>query len=495
MQFNSTSFMIFFPVVVAAYFVIPRKCRAVWLLVSSYYFYMSWNAKYAVLIGTSTLITYGCAILLEKYSDRSGIKKLISVLCICSNLGILAVFKYASFAIRTVDGLLEALGQAPTGFGIDLLLPVGISFYTFQAIGYFIDVYRGDIAAEKNLIKYALFVSFFPQLVAGPIERSKSLLTQIRDVSKINVWDAGRIASGAILMVWGFFLKMVIADRAAILVNNVFADYRMYGSTELILAGFGFEAQVYCDFLSYSLIAMGAARIMGFVLMENFNAPILARDTKEFWRRWHISLTTWFRDYVYIPLGGSRKGMGRKRINLMIVFLLSGLWHGASWGYIIWGGINGLYLILNDMTQKIRSDTAEKLKINTGCFSWTFLKVIVTNILFVFAIIFYRAVSVVDGANYIKRIFANPDPWALFDGTVYELGLSRTEMSILIVSLVVLLLVELIRYNKDMMIDKWLLTQNVWFEWLVIIALIAAIFVFGEYGFGFDAQQFVYFQF
>ena len=495
MQFNSLSFLIFFPIVVAVYFVIPKKWRSVWLLVSSYYFYMSWNAKYAVLIGASTLITYGSAVLLDKYSDNVRIKKTVSALCIVSNLGILAVFKYATFVLETVDSLMKAVGLTPAGKRLDLLLPVGISFYTFQAIGYVIDVYRGNTKAEKNIIRYALFVSFFPQLVAGPIERSKNLLTQIQNVSELKLWNAKRVTSGAILMVWGLFLKMVIADRVAILVNTVFENYRMYGTTALILAAFGFQFQVYCDFTSYSLIAMGSAKIMGFTLMENFNAPMFARNMQEFWSRWHISLTTWFRDYLYFPLGGSRRGRVRKWINIMIIFLVSGLWHGATWGYVIWGGLNGLYLVLHDITKNIRTRAETALKINTQCFSWTALQIVVTNALFVFTVIFNRTPSLADAVNYIRRIFARPDPWILFDGGIYDLGLPRNEMGILVASIVVLFLVDLIRYKKDMMIDAWLFTQNVWFEWLAVIALIVAIFVFGEYGFGFDAKQFVYFQF
>ena len=342
MQFNSYDFMIFFPIVLMVYFVIPTKVRGIWLLVASYYFYMSWNPKYALLIGFSTIITYICGIGIDKWKESENIGrdpvKWILFFGIMINLIILAVFKYSNFVLESVDLLFRRLHIGTIDRRVDLLLPVGISFYTFQALGYVIDVWRGEVKAEKNIVKYALFVSFFPQLVAGPIERSKNLLGQIRDVEKIKLWNARRVTSGAILMVWGFFMKMVVADRVAILVDTVFDNYRFYGSTELLLAVIGFSIQIYCDFGSYSLIAIGAAKIMGFHLMENFNAPYFAKDIRDFWSRWHISLSTWFRDYLYIPLGGNRKGRFRKALNLMIVFLVSGLWHGANWTFLAWGG-------------------------------------------------------------------------------------------------------------------------------------------------------------
>ena len=264
--------------------------------------------------------------------------KWVIAICLIVNLGILAVFKYANFAISSLNDILGILNVSVVLRRIDVLLPVGISFYTFQALSYIIDVYRQDVEVETNFFRYALFVSFFPQLVAGPIERSKNLLTQMQNIEKIRLWNAKRIASGAILMVWGFFLKMVIADRVSILVDTVFDNYHMYGSVELIIAIIGFTIQIYCDFGSYSLIAIGAAKVMGFELMENFNTPYFARSIRDFWGRWHISLSTWFRDYLYIPLGGNRRGKARRELNILIVFLVSGLWHGANWTFVIWGG-------------------------------------------------------------------------------------------------------------------------------------------------------------
>ena len=497
MEFNSINFMIFFPVVLALYFVIPKALRQIWLLAASYYFYMSWNARYALLIAASTLITYVSGIAIERYRDsgRTGRRLTVLFSCLGINLGILLFFKYGNFLIASLDRGLELLHMGSVDQRFYFLLPVGISFYTFQALGYTIDVYRGDVRAETNLIRYALFVSFFPQLVAGPIERSKNLLSQMQNIAEIKLWNARRVTSGTILMIWGFFVKMVIADRAAVLVNTVFDNYRMYGSTELVLAAVFFALQIYCDFGSYSLIAIGAAKIMGFELMENFNTPYFACSIREFWSRWHISLSTWFRDYLYIPLGGNRRGRARKAANIMIVFLASGLWHGADWSYVVWGGIHGAYQVIGDYLASFREKCIRKLRVNTACFSWKFLQTAVTFVLVVFAWIFFRADSIGDALQYIRRIWVRPTPWVLFNGEIFTLGLDRPEMNILFVAICMLGLVDLVRYRKKMTLDVFLMQQNLWFRGGIMIGLVVLIFVCGKYGVGFDPQQFIYFQF
>ncbi len=497
MLFNSIDFMWFFPIVIGIYFVIPKKLRMYWLLLASYYFYMSWNAKYALLIGGCTIVTYLSAILYSEYKkgDVRRKKRITLVLCLLFNLGVLVLFKYGNFLIDTGNFFLNIFHFNPIEQRVNFILPVGISFYTFQALGYMIDVYRGDVEPERNFVRYALFVSFFPQLVAGPIERSKNLLNQMRHMEDLRLWNARRVTSGAILMVWGLFMKMVIADRVSILVDNVFQNYMIYGTVELVLAAVGFTLQIYCDFGSYSMIAIGAAKIMGFDLMENFNVPYYATSIREFWSRWHISLSTWFRDYLYIPLGGNRKGTVRKYINIMIVFLVSGLWHGANWKFVIWGGIHGSYQVVGDMLKPLRSRILEKSRINTDCFSWRLLQRAFTFSLVVFAWIFFRADSLGHALDYLKTILTKPDPWVLFNEGLYGLGLDRVESNILIISTVILFLVDYIRVKKEMTLDQFLFTQNLWFEWCVIIALIVMIFIFGEYGSTFDAKQFIYFQF
>ena len=346
MLFNSTQFLIFFPIVIILYFFIPKKVRYFWLLAASYYFYMCWNAKYALLILASTIITYISGLLIDWCKKKAWTetkmvraKKLCVAFSFVLNLGILVYFKYTNFLLASLTTLFESININLVMPSYDILLPVGISFYTFQALSYTVDVYRGDIYAEKNFFRYALFVSFFPQLVAGPIERSKNLLKQLATPSKLEFIN---VREGVLLMLWGYFLKVVVADRIAIYVDTVYGNPAAYPGMYLLIAAILFSIQIYCDFYGYSVIAMGAARILGYQLMDNFNAPFLSTSVSELWARWHVSLSSWFRDYLYIPLGGSRKGRLRKYINIMIVFLVSGLWHGASWHFVIWGCLNGM---------------------------------------------------------------------------------------------------------------------------------------------------------
>lgn len=498
MLFNSLQFMWFFPLVLAVYFIIPRRSRYIWLLIASYYFYMGWNAKYLVLIVISTVITFASGILLEKEQqakNRAKIKKAIVAASFTSNLGILAFFKYFDFFLENLNVILAHFGLMAIAKPFDVLLPVGISFYTFQALSYTADVYRGEIAAERNVLKYALFVSFFPQLVAGPIERSKNLLVQIQNVHALDLWNYERIKDGAILMLWGYFLKMVVADRAAVFVDEVFSHYGIYGSIELMMAGWLFAVQIYGDFCSYSTIAIGAAKIMGFSLVDNFHAPYLARSAKDFWRRWHISLSTWLRDYVYIPLGGSRCGTRKRYRNLMATFLVSGLWHGANWTYVAWGGIHGALLVLESATEKIRAKWLRSWNVNTDCFSFRLAEIMVTFALVDFAWIFFRSASVGDASRYLSRMVSRFDPWALFTGELFTMGLDRTEMEILTAALIVVFLVDFVRDRFGWDIAEFLNRQNLWFAWLWILAIFMSIVIFGEYGPTFDAKQFIYFQF
>jgi len=343
MLFNSYDFLIFFPIVTLIYFLIPHKVRYIWLLITSYYFYMCWNAKYALILLFSTTITYVAGLLIEKANkikDEKRSKKWKKVFVTISfviNLLILFLFKYFDFAVENINSILILFNMKVLSPSFDVVLPVGISFYIFQALSYTVDVYRKDVHVEKNFFKYALFVSFFPQLVAGPIERSKNLLKQIHER---HYFDGQRVKDGLLLMIWGGFQKIVIADRVAIVVNTVFNNFPEYGGMYIVVAAILFAIQIYCDFAGYSTIAMGSAKVMGFELMENFNAPYFSTSVSEFWRRWHISLSSWFKDYLYIPLGGNRKGKTRKYINLMIVFIVSGLWHGAQWSFVIWGALN-----------------------------------------------------------------------------------------------------------------------------------------------------------
>ncbi len=500
MQFNSIHFLVFFPIVLLVYFIIPKKLRYLWLLVASYYFYMSWNPTYAILIAFSTVVTYLCALIIQQMHNETDkiwlyMKRFTLFVAMAVNLSILFMFKYLDFAIDNLNVVLNQIGISVIETEFNFLLPVGISFYTFQALGYVMDVYRKDITAEYNLFRYALFVSFFPQLVAGPIERSGNLINQLKNADKINLWNYERIVKGFMIMMWGFFLKVVIADRSATVVNTVFEQYYAYGSFELITAVVMFAIQIYCDFASYSTIAVGAAQIMGFKLMDNFDTPYFAMSIKEFWRRWHISLSTWFRDYLYIPLGGNRKGKFRKYLNTMIVFLVSGLWHGANWTFVVWGALHGAYQVIGDITKPIKDKITTKFNVRTQALSYKGVKILITFALTCLAWVFFRADTIYIAADYIARIFTQINPWALTTGVIYSLGLERQEMNILLIAVAVMLIVDILKYKRNIRFENIADNQNFWVRGLIIMTLIFAVIIFGAYGYNFDAQEFIYFQF
>lgn len=494
MLFNSLDFMIFFPIVVLGFFIIPKKIRYIWLLVASYYFYMCWNAEYALLIGVSTLITYISGLLLGKF-QKSGLRKLVVALSFISNLGILIFYKYFDFILENINVMLQKMDVQMVSNPFDIILPVGISFYTFQALSYTVDVYRKEIEPEKNPLRYALFVSFFPQLVAGPIERSKNLLQQVKNVENIKVWNYDRVANGFIMMVWGLFQKMVIADRISIYVDAVYENLYAVGTMETLFAAVGFSIQIYCDFAAYSTIAIGAARVMGFEIMENFDTPYFAASIKEFWHRWHISLSTWFRDYLYIPMGGNRKGKIRKYFNLLVTFLVSGLWHGASWNYVVWGGLHGLYQVLGEILMPVRKKIVRLLNVNENVFSYKFGQIAFTFSLTTLTWVFFRAETLSEAVYFFERMFSGWNPWVFFNEGLYKFGLDRVEVNILFVALFAMFLVEWIKYAKNKVISDFLMEQNMWFRFMVVIGCIVAILVYGEYGITFDSNQFIYFQF
>lgn len=339
MLFNSLHFLFFFPITCIIYYLLPTvRMRNFFLLAASYYFYMNWNASYALLLLTSTFITYVAAIRIEKVPSTKQ-KKAYLIASLVTNLSILFFFKYYNFAISTINEILFPLNNGHFLPPMHLLLPVGISFYIFQALGYSIDVYRGHTKSERDFLTYALFVSFFPQLVAGPIERSTHLLPQFKEKHK---FSHNLAMEGIRLMVWGFFLKLVLADRCSLYVDSIYNNLEEHNGGSYLLAAILFTFQIYGDFSGYSLIAIGAARVMGFHLMDNFRRPYLATSVTEFWHRWHISLSTWFKDYVYIPLGGNRVSQWKNYLNIMVTFTISGIWHGANWTFIAWGALHGL---------------------------------------------------------------------------------------------------------------------------------------------------------
>ena len=498
MLFNSIDFLIFFPVVVLIYFIIPDKIKYIWLLAASYYFYMGWNAKYALLLLFSTAVTYLSGIAMdavgrktESSEKRIKYRKLVVALSFILNLGILFVFKYLDFASDLLAFVFSKAGLSVTIPRFDILLPVGISFYTFQALSYTMDVYRGEIYAERNFLRYALYVSFFPQLVAGPIERSKNLLKQLAVPTR---FDHARALDGLYLMLWGYFLKIVLADRIAVVVSAVYDGYEIYPGWYLVVGTVLFAFQVYCDFAGYSTIAIGAAKILGIDLMENFNAPYTSMSIAELWRRWHISLTTWFRDYVYFPLGGSRKGRLRKDINIMIVFLVSGLWHGAGMHYVAWGGINGLYQVIGERLKPIREKTAVLLHVKTDVLSFRLYKVLVTFLLTLFSDIFFRANDMAAAGTIIASIFTTHNPWILFDGSLYKLGLGAAEFRFMLICIGVLIFADIMK-RMGISIRKIIGEQGYVFRVLFFVFAVTFLLTFGVWGPGYDANNFIYFQF
>jgi alginate O-acetyltransferase complex protein AlgI len=400
MLFNSLQFIFYFPIVVALYFAIAPKYRWILLLIASYYFYMCWNYKYIILIITSTLIDYFAGIHIYTTKTRWK-KKLYLLLSLMTNFGLLFSFKYFNFFGETLNFFFDKFNLFYNLPELNVLLPVGISFYTFQTLSYTIDVYRGEKEPERHFGLFALYVSFFPQLVAGPIERSTRLLPQMHKHFK---FDYEKVKNGILQMCWGFFKKVVIADRLAEYVNMVYNNTGSYDGLHYVIATVFFAFQIYCDFSGYSDIAIGTASIMGFDLMRNFRRPYLAHNIREFWQRWHISLSTWFRDYLYIPLGGNRVVKWRWYYNLFITFLISGLWHGANWTFIIWGALHGFYLVFSIWTLNIRG------KFNTAIFGNTkslykIAQIAITVLLAWFAWIFFRANNTGDAFHIINKIF------------------------------------------------------------------------------------------
>lgn len=456
---------------------------------------MCWNAKYALLLFTSTLITYISGILIDRANKLQNKKKSVFwkktwvLLSFLSNLSILALFKYSVFFIDGANAILEKFQiQIPV---FDLVLPVGISFYTFQALSYTMDIYRNEVTAEKNLAKYALFVSFFPQLVAGPIERSKNLLLQINERHK---FDYENVKDGFLLMLWGFFQKIVIADRVAILVNEVYGNYENYGGFQLIVATIFFAIQIYCDFSGYSDIAIGTAQMMGFRLMKNFKQPYFSQSVAEFWRRWHISLSTWFKDYLYIPLGGNKNGKLKKYFNLMIVFLISGLWHGANWTFVGWGGINGIYQVLGEILDPVRKKVIKKLHISVTSKKHKLLKICITFSLISFSWIFFRAQSISEAVIIIKRMLTIFNPWIFLDMSIFELGLNIEEFLIAVIAIMILVIVSILHY-KELALRQWIKQQAIGIRWIIYYTSIFIILLWGIYGVDYQQSQFIYFQF
>lgn len=504
MEFNSIKFLIFFPIVTVLYFNMPKVLKKPWLLVCSYYFYMCWNPVYSLLMLFSTASTYLSGFLIDRAKSKTSRKWALGV-NIAVNIAILFFFKYFNFISQSVCGLLSLFGANINPLLLDtnvFILPVGISFYTFQALGYSIDVYRGDIKHEKSFINYALFVSFFPQLVAGPIERAKNFLPQLH---MDHTFEYTRVSSGLKLMLWGFFQKVVISDAAELYIQKLFSNPTSYSGYASALATVIFAIRIYCDFAGYSNIAIGSAQILGFKLMRNFNHPYFATSIGDFWRRWHISLSTWLKDYIYIPLGGSRCGKLRHCLNLIITFLVSGLWHGARWTFVVWGAIHGVLSAIEALLKKPVGFISKKLRLNKVRFLTAPIKILFTFILVCFSWIFFRAENMTDAIYICKKIVTDIAGGGLFNAeawqsALYSLGLcAETDTWIqllcvrsgltLAICVGFMILMELCEFRRP--INEALQTKIFPIRWAFCAIILFAILFYGV----FEASSFVYFQF
>jgi len=477
MLFNSIPFLLFLPTVFFLYwFVFKNKLHVqnILLLIASYVFYGWWDYRFLGLIAASTLIDYIVGLALAK-QENSSIRKKLLWISLIFNFGMLGFFKYFNFFIESWVVAWQQAGITMHWSTLNIILPVGISFYTFQTLSYTIDVYRKKIAPTSNFIKFATYVAFFPQLVAGPIERAAHLLPQF-NISR--TFDYKLAKSGIHLIVWGLFQKMVIADSCATYANAIFSNYQHLNSLSLAMGAVYFAFQIYGDFAGYSNIAIGVARLFGFDLMRNFNYPYFSRDIAEFWRRWHISLSTWFRDYLYIPLGGSRGSKWQQIRNVFIIFFVSGFWHGANWTFIVWGGLHALFflpLLLTNLNRK-NLDTISQNKWYPGLSDA--IKMLITFSLTCFAWIFFRAASITESFQYIKRLFTN----LIFKWEYLNIERYNIEMLLLIATFVIIEWFN--RHHEHPITGK--------FSFLKMAIIVLMILTLGVYS---EHQNFIYFQF
>ncbi|MBP6870598.1 MAG: MBOAT family protein [Bacteroidales bacterium] len=431
---------------------------------------------YILILGFTIVIDYIAGIWLEKTHGRK--KKIFLIASLIANIGVLAFFKYFNFLNDNLSAFLNALGYVNSVPDLSIILPIGLSFHTFQAMSYTIEVYRGHQKAERNFGIYALYVMFYPQLVAGPIERPQNLIHQFYEKHRFEI---ARVIEGLKLMVWGFFMKLVVADRLALYVDAVYNNPDQHNGQTLALATVFFAFQIYCDFAGYSSIAIGAAKVMGFTLMTNFNRPYFSRSISEFWKRWHISLSTWFRDYLYISMGGNRVKVPRVYFNLFFVFLVSGLWHGANWTFVIWGALNGFYLIFAIITEKLRSKVTHFIYLDRFPVLNNFVQIIITFILACFAWIFFRANDTREAFKIIHNIIEFNGPFYIGEWQHILYG---------IIAILVLMVIEFYKefYKPDTVPFRFKSWHKEQLAYALLIVLILTIGVF-------DGGQFIYFQF
>ncbi len=478
MLFNSLQFALFFPLVCAAYFALPHRWRTLFLLLASCVFYMAFIPAYIAILAITILIDYAAGLGIEATRGRK--RTLLLAVSIAATCAVLFVFKYYAFFTHAFTGFAGLIGWSIATPALNLILPIGLSFHTFQSLSYVIEVYRGHQRAERDFIVYATYVMFFPQLVAGPIERPQNLLHQFRTR---HTFEYNRVTSGLKRMAWGFFKKLVVADRLALYVNDVYAAPQACNGLQLTLATLFFAYQIYCDFSGYSDIAIGTARILGFTLMENFDTPYASQSIGEFWRRWHISLSTWFRDYVYIELGGSRVSRTRHYFNLLVTFGVSGLWHGANWTYVIWGLLNGAYLVFGTATARLRTGVGNLVGLPPNPAIARFVGIGTTFVLTCLAWVLFRARSLGDAVYVYTHLFSG-----------WNLGALKTEHFQLkhfpaaFGAILLLQLLEVLRPRlRGVVLPQW----PTYVRWPAYVGFTFVVILFGVY----RSNQFIYFQF
>ncbi|NLC67609.1 MAG: MBOAT family protein [Clostridiaceae bacterium] len=488
MLFNSLEYLIFYPVITILYFILPHKARWALLLAGSLYFYMAWKPEYVILMLASISISYITGLKMGSIGQKEKRKKYL-YLSLFVNLGLLAAFKYFNFFNESARLLFNRLNIQYNVPGLDVLLPMGISFYTFQALSYSIDVYRGRIKPEKHFGIFALYVSFFPQLVAGPIERADRLLPQFYNENK---FDYDRVTAGLKIMAGGFFKKVVVADRLGVAVSAIYNSPAEHNSIQFILATVFFAFQIFYDFSGYSDIAIGSAKVMGIDLMKNFDRPYFSKSIAEFWRRWHISLSTWFKDYLYIPLGGNRVSKLRNYFNLFVTFLISGLWHGANWTFLVWGALHGAFSVTGRALSPLKQKAAGITRLYKLPSIYNAVRVLFTFSLVSFAWIFFRANTISDALYIVSHLFSDLGKSTNFQylaTSVSSMGLTKFQLTITILGIIAIESVHLLERKRDMV--EWLSSKPVIIRWGIYSILVTVTFwlAFSE------TKQFIYFQF
>jgi len=476
MLFNSFQFLLFFPVVTILFFVLPHKFRWLWLLLASCYFYMALIPVYIIILLVTIVIDYFAGILIENSPQQK--KRSYLVISLISNIGILAFFKYYDFFIENVNGVCYSLGLPCNVPLLEIVLPVGLSFHTFQAMSYTIEIYRGNQKAEKHFGIYALYVMFYPQLVAGPIERPQNVLHQFREKQVLRYEN---VSAGLKQMLWGLFKKVVIADRLSVIVDQVYLQPGDHSSVAIFAAAVLFAFQIYCDFSGYSDIALGSARVMGFTLMENFRTPFMSKSVTEFWRRWHISLSTWFNDYLYTPFVMNKRDWGKMAViaGLLLTFGISGLWHGPAWTFVIYGLLHGMAIVFEFLTKKTRKKITKLSPFLLGTLAGTLL----TFLYFVFSLIFFRATSFVHAQEILSGLFSFEGGTGLVSGDV--------KAGYITISFLLLVVFAVVDPMMDDLVKRRTTFARPAYAQLTFAFIFALLILFGH----FSHSSFIYFQF